>query len=807
MSHYKRGRGLGDLGGNTYDQTISSGLITRTRDSIHYDTNILVTTSVDSGVTTAGAHGRYARFRDTRLMPLLGSTGDYTVALVRGTVTTNDIPLFCPKPSKLITENGQQFWEVSAEPGLAYTWTGPVYTTDTTSCVLPVVDQTFASWPTSGCIPFYTATTVPATGFGARKFGFLDCSTVGSSNDTRATIVASRLTTLFSVATLSTVTVGTSGTGSAAATQYYSFVNSSTTETIYLDFTLPSSYQQLNGLSGTRPTKKGILQACKLLGFVPNTIFAIPPGSVTVYAPRAYQLGFRTTMNLYSYKTVRWVPEDLANLTIPTEQDVKMGTGVASPSYFDCYSYQHFLNECINPTFQRVIYDEFDNSGSTVLSEQCLQRQLQTACVANCNTAIWSTNTSYAVGNSVTYNGRAYYAQRANTSVNPTSSTTVWMDIGTSILSSWVPGQTYYAGDVITYILPGSAFSLTPNIYTAVVTTTSLPTTAGQWTYDSTGLITAATNITPNIPAVATAAPYITFNPSTQLFVLNLDSYGFGGTSSTNVDDGYGGFVDNSSDPQSALQQESNATLNDQARDSWGLTGTAPVTTLPYTIARHPFKAYDEKLSVEVDDYFHQLFGNWPALRLIYTDPGTQVTTSYVRYIPQANAAGLAVSQPLPYATPTVAATSYLPYGRVAGNTPYVYTFPQDYPSVGLLWNPVDTLVVVTGEIPMLNDEVSPTFFLGDVYIDRGSSNGDSLKILGEYVVKAINQVGQEYRNEIVFEPQAIVRCSLQSGTVFKTFDYQIMMRMKNSNALRPLTISNGGSVFMRFQFEIKAGI
>jgi hypothetical protein len=96
---------------------------------------------------------------------------------------------------------------------------------------------------------------------------------------------------------------------------------------------------------------------------------------------------------------------------------------------------------------------------------------------------------------------------------------------------------------------------------------------------------------------------------------------------------------------------------------------------------------------------------------------------------------------------------------------------------------------------------------LGDVFTDRGSSNGNLLKILGEYVVKATNQVGQEYRNEIVFEPQSIVRCSLQSGTVFKTFDYQIMMRMKNSNALRPLTISNGGSVFMRFEFEIKAGI
>jgi len=1051
MSHYKRGRGLGDLGGNTYDQTISSGLITRTRDSIHYDTNILVTTSVDSGVTTSGAHGRYARFRDTRLQPLLGSTGDYTVALVRGTVTTNDIPLFCPKPSKLITENDQKFWEVGAEPGLAYTWTGPVYTTETNSSILPALDLTLASWPTTGCIPFYVATTLPATGNGARIKGFIDCSTLGSSNDTTAANVVSRLNTLFSNAGLGILTVTVPAAGVSTTTQYYSFVNSSTSRTVYLDFTLPASYGQQNGqiaqnyANATHPSKRGILQACKILGFVPNTVFVIPAAvapavSSTVVAPRAYQLAFRNTVSLYAYKTVRWVPEDQGVFQIPTEQEVKDGNST-SPTYFDCYSYQHFLNECINPTFQRVIYDPFDNNGTIPLSEQCLQRQIQAVCAANCNTGFWSSSLSYSVGDAVTFNGRAYYALYANNAVNPSINPSIWMDCGTSIVSSYVPGQRYYTGDVVTYATPASSYpaglitvpgtamlltsadpswvivfakatstfsvpattsALTATIVLVgsggsggsgvgnngggggsagqvVVTTVDLkpnrsytytrgtaggvgvnggnatfaPVTAGEFavitalggkgggsnglggagngspaafidggnglsltiggqsliigagggagtsgtsggrggvvralvdingfagaggangaignfaafagsggggagagnatggdgeysgiyiiyrvapyptvytvtaagstvndptnadwtatalgTYISTG--SGLNQITPSLPAVATAAPYVTFNPSTQLFVLNLDSYGFGGTSATNVDDGYGGFIDDSVNAQNYGQLEINTSLNDQARDSWGLTGTAPIDAAPYTVARHPFRAYDEKLSVEVDDYFHQLFGNWPALRLLYIDPVSQVTTAYVRYLPQANAAGLAVSQPLPYVTPTIATTPYLPYGRVAGNTPYIYTFPQDYPSVGLLWNPVDTLVVIAGEIPMLSDEVSPTFFLGDVFTERGSSNGNTLKILGEYVVKATNQVGQEYRNEIVFEPQAIVRCSLQSGTVFKTFDYQIMMRMKNSNALRPLTISNGGSVFMRFQFEIKAGI
>jgi hypothetical protein len=208
-------------------------------------------------------------------------------------------------------------------------------------------------------------------------------------------------------------------------------------------------------------------------------------------------------------------------------------------------------------------------------------------------------------------------------------------------------------------------------------------------------------------------------------------------------------------------------------------------------------------MQVEVDDYFHQLFGNWPAQRLSYVDPLTNVTTSYVLYTPDVTNAGLGVYPPLPYLNPTVATSGYLPYGRVAGNTPFYYTFAQDYPSVGLMWNPVDTIVVVTGEIPLLDDQVSPPFILGDT-APADLSNGNTLKILAEYVVQPKSHQGPQYRNEIIFEPQTPVRVSLQSSRFFNVFGYQIFMRMKNSGVLRPLAISNGGSVFMRFEFQIK---
>jgi hypothetical protein len=309
---------------------------------------------------------------------------------------------------------------------------------------------------------------------------------------------------------------------------------------------------------------------------------------------------------------------------------------------------------------------------------------------------------------------------------------------------------------------------------------------------------------------------------------LNLDSYGFGGTLATNVYDGYAGVIDDTLFPASPFQQNLNATLNDQARDSWGLTGTT--ITPAYTTFRHPGIIYDERFVIEVDDYFNQLFGNWPTTRLTYVDPRTSIVTSYVRYGPQAANAGLAVPTPLPLVSPTVATTGYLPITRVAGNQPYIYTFPQDYPSVGLMWNPIDTIVITSGDIPVLDDQVLPPCILGDNGVTIGmvesavyspgvlpgsflvgnggggqSTNATTLKIIGEFIVKSGSmQTGQEYRNQVIFEPQTVIPMDLQRGIKFNKFSYQAWMRMKSTQLLRPVTLSNGGSLNMRWRFDRK---
>jgi hypothetical protein len=795
--------------------------------TIHYDTNLTVAVSTDSGITAQGSHGRFAKFQDTRVRPLLPTTDNYSVALIRGNVTTDNCPLFVPlirqstasNPNP-VTENGVQVWETQAQPGLALTWTGPVFASDNNLGFYLTYEQTYASWPNYGYIPYYIFIKQVAVLQPAFKVGVIDLSAISKCADCYYNNFLNRLGTALTSATGATITVTSPNAGLASFGQTFIFTNADVNITVVLDFTLPPNFSQLYGgaVSGTTGTvsRAGVLQACKLLGFQPGTTFTIPPSS-TVAAPRVYQLGFRSTLNLYSYKNVRWVPQD-TSAQLPSSTD--MANGGYSGTYFDAYDYDHFLNQCVNPTFQRLIYDQFDDN--VVGSERCLDRQLKFACIANCAASSqWNSSTSYAALSSVYFQGRAYYAQFPNVGISPASSSYEWVDIGPSICNSHVPGTSYVVGDAVTAISGGVT-----NLYYANTATSTTPPGAA-WTLNL--LQPYATGaITPNNPSVNTLPPVISFDANTQLFVLNLDSYGFGGTLNTNVDDGYTGVNTDSLYPQTSYQQTLNSALNDQARDSWGLTGLSLFNTAPgtcgtiYTTYRRPFRSYDERMIVEADDYFNQLFGNWQTTRLNYADPrfGGAIT-SYVRYTPQASQAGLAVPLPLPLQTPTVA-TGYLPYGRVGGNQPYNYTFPQNYPSVGLMWNPIDTIVVVSGSVPLNDDQVQPPIIIGDNGVAIGttesgiqgfavgnsgggqSTNSQTLRIIGEFIVKSGSmQTGQELRNQIVFEPQfPVCRDLLTTGSVFNTFDYQVFMRMKATQILRPVTISNGGCVNMSFEFK-----
>jgi len=811
--------------GNTQDVTDTA---------FHYQTSIIARISNDNGVLLegddGGDHGRFATFSDTRIFPFVGEPRDYTIGLVRGAITTSTIPLYTALPSKLVAEQATaqaptNYWEVTMQPGLALTWTGPVYSVDNSSGVQIYWDRNLASWPTFGAIPYYSTATgmTGATPPYAAIRGWIDLSLLGQSNDITANTLQSRLQAACIAAGMSTILVTAGGATpvSAASTQFLSFQNTSSTITYNFDFSLPAYSAEFNQGLTPRPTKQGILQACKLLGFIPGNVFVIPPSS-TVVCPRAYQLGLRATLNLYSYKTARWVPEDDL-VPVPSVGDVVTGVYSKSP-YFDCQTYQHLLNEVVNPTFQRLIYDEYD--ATLPLTEQCLLRQLRTACAANCSATPWNPATSYAKGAGVHFNGSAYAAIYDGTSGSlPSITSNAWLYCGPYIKQTWNPAITYQVGDQVTFPDPSAPTSSYLWVANSVNTNKPPPTSGGVWSSSSiTGYLQAVGgNVTPNVPQIGTAAPTVTYNATTNLFSLNLDSYGFGGTSISNADDGYGLYIDDPQTLSNYAQQLQNATLNDQARDSWGLTGTPFVTTPAYTTFRKPYQIYDERFVVEADDYFNQLFGNWPTNRLSYVDPITQINTSYVRYTPQAVNAALTVPNVLPVVIPTVVSSgAWLPYARVGGNQPYIYSFAQDYSSTGAMWNPVDTIVVVSKVVPIVDDESGPPYFVGDsvgiastatglppsLWIGSTTSAGvitrkpqpETLKVLAEFTMKP-SWDPRVFRNEFTADVQTPVRLDMHSSNEFKTFDYAVMLRMKATGKLRPLTLSNGGSVFMRWEF------
>jgi hypothetical protein len=830
------------------------------------------------------------------------------VGLVRAAVTTNNIPLFIPvlkkdagKAPVPIVEDGVSLYETAVQPGLSLTWCGPVYGTDVverataTNIITPTFDAQLITWPQYGQLSWKSYNTT-GTNLGSiissGVISFKNDPLYDQSNTVGADVFVSRMNAIFASAGCPARLKGIDYAASGLQIlQFYSSVFSvsavSYNPTTVFDFTIPD----VSLFDSNTLTKAGILQTCKVMGFIPDRLFTIPPsaaGAPVYYpAPRNYQLGFRSTINLSVYKNCRWVPEDQSAPQPPASEVAAGYTG----TYFDCYSYQHMLNQVINPTLVRCITDQHD--AGLPFSQQCLSRQLTTGVYANCAAnEIWNPARSY-IGSTasnlvtVSHNGFAYVSQFASggtflstvtvtnggsgylnppkvtftafygsgatgfatvsggkvvsvTVTNPGSgyidvvtvvltagigggsgatatgvfqtkaseipgTGTAWVKVGESIWSSWSPTAKYLVGDVVTYTQqsPNTVGNFLAFVASAVPPIGIPPKIDGTgWNiaYESDTAVGTLAPLTSSFATVGTLPPTITFNSSTNLFTLNVDSYGFGGTSESNADDGYLGYNDDASTVETTYQQTLNSSYNDQARDSYGLTGTSPhFTTPPYRVFRRGGQCYDERMVFEADSYFHSLFGNWPALRLLYLDPRTKIQTSYVRYLLQAANAGLNVQYPLPLFTPTPVTSGYLPFGRVGGNTPYLYTFPQDYPSIGNMWQPVDAIVVTTGSVPVVDDQTRPPTILGDTLAAETSAGSKSsvMRILAEFSLPSM--LGQEYRNQIHFEPHEKDMMDMQASSDFRQFDYEVKLRMKQTQLYRPLDLPDGGNANFRY--------
>ena len=467
---------------------------------------------------------------------------------------------------------------------------------------------------------------------------------------------------------------------------------------------------------------------------------------------------------------------------------------------------------------QPLFVNTLSNANGFPLEEMCLQQQLtcMDGAASAANTTTWISGMSVAIGCGVVYNGYSFVASVSFTnSTIPPNKDVRFINCGLSAWSSWTPtllsgaANTYNFGQVATYI--GTVYYVS----TQGVTGSNPVTDSQHWTAHGPG-ISYTTQ-----PIVTTLAPFVTYSPSTNLFTMMCDTYGFGGSQSTNLPGLYGTSAYNYGDD----------TYNDCTRDSYGLNsmfpGTNPNTPAASRTALR--SAFDENFHIETDTWFSCLFSNFQRITLQYTNPATLVTTAYDHWIPQVTPA----MQSITYSNPVIGSSTT--GGALVGASPQngiipaavnslmgstnsssvlnqrisygvisMWPFTQSSESSSTLWSPIDSIVLVSRQAPSVEWNTSALAVLGQSGISPQSTVGSTTKTLVEFSLPKSSATA--YRSFVYYVPTAeYQRVSLTtSGSGFSLFDFQLYWRSRSTGGIVPIVISNGGSLSAVFVLERK---
>ena len=218
---------------------------------------------------------------------------------------------------------------------------------------------------------------------------------------------------------------------------------------------------------------------------------------------RAYTPKF----SISSYRTLKWVTQDIAQFPSPPTIQQDFGDGSTS-TYYNVYNMQTFLNECVNPALVKCV-----NEGgvlTTSLSSRSLQAQLNRFAQSyidsfrNTNASFAYIPTfSYSQGDTIIYQNKVYIAMNDSTiNINPGSDNTVWFLLGDAkVESSTLTGNLVFSSST-------GGFSFT------CVGTSMLP----ERVFFS------------SLPLLKTLPPRFEFESLTGLFSFTADPYSFGST-------------------------------------------------------------------------------------------------------------------------------------------------------------------------------------------------------------------------------------------------------------------------------------
>lgn len=513
------------------------------------------------------------------------------------------------------------------------------------------------------------------------------------------------------------------------------------------------------------------LSFLRSLGYKPTTDLVI---NTPTYPPTAlvpdttWDRAFTVSWSFSSYQNLKWTPQNTTSrLPNPPTFGQDFGVNSNSTTYYNVYEINKFITSCVNPGIKNLYTDYLDSTTPEILEIKSLNTQLAlayegykialTVLTPTTTQYIWSSSTTYDYGEIVvdklTDGGMVYMAtkQLLNQSLPTLGNISYdWMTLGP------VPAfnQSSLFNALAVFNTPSTPANYTLSYFSVINTALAFNNRYVDQMLFCTGL--AKTSSLRDVPAFKTLGPTFIYDERTLLLSWTLDNYGFA-TNQTPYTD----------------QDASDVATLSYKRLSWG------------------DKTSDEFMVFESNSSFKFLFDNFPTECVSYQDSLSSLRNQS-QYV---SGGGISAYPMISYwvwdSTSTVQTT-----GRY-------FTIFQSAESFSSCMSPVESIVVVSDNIPVAEQLTSPLYNL----IDSSTSNSRSTdataltnKIIGEIFLPYVPF--QSTRTVVKYEPFEMKFYALLDTKSFKQLDYSLFYRHRITQELVPLIITNYGSVNIKFVFR-----
>jgi len=255
------------------------------------------------------------------------------------------------------------------------------------------------------------------------------------------------------------------------------------------------------------------------------------------------------------------------------------------------------------------------------------------------------------------------------------------------------------------------------------------------------------------LPVFKTIAPVFHYNTLTYLLSVKYDGYGFGTINVFQPD-----------------YTQSLIALYDYTRQSWGNSG---------------FNNADEWVTFESNSSFKFLYDNFPSYCTAYEDTLAQLRTGT-----------------------EFPAIEYWVWDSTTTHDPRTdgqfYEISQTSESLSSCMSPVESIVVVSENIPVLEELSSPVQYLIDSdsssFLNSSETISLTNKIIGE--VPFTHFSPYNVRSVVRYDANELHYCALLDTKLFKQLEYSLYYRHRITQQLVPLILSNYGSVNIKFVFR-----